>query len=66
MPTTKEITFYTKAEVQEHNSDNSLWVIIANKVYDLTKFLNEVRFKKVLLGLNMVYILNFKYFCIFS
>ena len=32
---------YTKAEVASHNSDKSCWVIIANKVYDVTKFLDD-------------------------
>ncbi|KAH8396370.1 hypothetical protein KR222_009298 [Zaprionus bogoriensis] len=34
----KEISL---ASVKEHNKDTDLWVIIENKVYDLTKFLNE-------------------------
>ena len=29
---------FTKAQVAEHNSSKSLWVIIHGKVYDLTKF----------------------------
>ncbi|XP_030381649.1 cytochrome b5 isoform X1 [Scaptodrosophila lebanonensis] len=34
----KEITLAT---VKEHNKSNDLWIIIENKVYDVTKFLNE-------------------------
>jgi len=36
---TKEITLAT---VKEHNKPNDLWLVIDNKVYDVTKFLNEV------------------------
>lgn len=32
---------YTKAEVATHNNDKSCWVIIANKVYDVTQFLDD-------------------------
>ncbi|KAF8235809.1 peroxisomal acyl-CoA-dehydrogenase [Tricholoma matsutake] len=31
---------FTKAEVQKHNKDGDLWVIIDAKVYDLSKFKN--------------------------
>ncbi|XP_030568721.1 probable cytochrome b5 isoform X2 [Drosophila novamexicana] len=34
----KEISL---AEVKKHNKPNDLWVIIEDKVYDLTKFLKE-------------------------
>ncbi|XP_064538876.1 cytochrome b5 isoform X1 [Drosophila montana] len=34
----KEISL---AEVKKHNKSNDLWVIIEDKVYDLTKFLKE-------------------------
>uniref|UniRef100_A0A1B0BNV7 Cytochrome b5 n=1 Tax=Glossina palpalis gambiensis TaxID=67801 RepID=A0A1B0BNV7_9MUSC len=29
------------AEVKEHNKASDLWVVIENKVYDLTKFRDE-------------------------
>ncbi|XP_065189670.1 cytochrome b5-like [Sycon ciliatum] len=32
---------FTKAEIAEHNSSKSCWLVIHNKVYDVTKFLNE-------------------------
>ncbi|XP_023029473.2 cytochrome b5 [Leptinotarsa decemlineata] len=32
--------FSTK-EIEEHNDNKSTWVVIHNKVYDLTTFLNE-------------------------
>jgi len=32
---------YTRAEVAEHNSNKSNWVIIGNKIYDVTKFMDE-------------------------
>ncbi|XP_066581576.1 cytochrome b5-like isoform X2 [Prorops nasuta] len=33
--------FYTRAEVAKHIDSNDAWIIIHNKVYDVTKFLNE-------------------------
>ena len=33
-----------RSEVAEHNSRASTWFVIGNKVYDVTKFLDEVRF----------------------
>lgn len=33
---------YTLAEVKGHNKKTDLWVIIHDKVYDVTKFLSEV------------------------
>lgn len=35
---------YTLEEIEEHNSQDSLWMLIEDKVYDLTKFMNEVIF----------------------
>ncbi|CAJ0565453.1 unnamed protein product, partial [Mesorhabditis spiculigera] len=31
----------TRKEVEEHNSNRTCWFIIGNKVYDVTKFLDE-------------------------
>uniref|UniRef100_F1LF92 Cytochrome b5 n=1 Tax=Ascaris suum TaxID=6253 RepID=F1LF92_ASCSU len=31
----------TRAEVAEHNNNKSTWIILGNKVYDVTKFLDE-------------------------
>ncbi|VDO19231.1 unnamed protein product [Heligmosomoides polygyrus] len=31
----------TRKEVAEHNSNKSSWFVIGNKVYDVTKFLDE-------------------------
>uniref|UniRef100_A0A914HND8 Cytochrome b5 n=1 Tax=Globodera rostochiensis TaxID=31243 RepID=A0A914HND8_GLORO len=31
----------TRAEVAEHNNNSDAWIIIGNKVYDVTKFLDE-------------------------
>lgn len=41
-----ELKRYTKAQVAEHNSLKSAWVIIDDKIYDLTKFLDEVIFEE--------------------
>lgn len=37
----KEISL---AEVKKHNKSEDLWVVIEDKVYDLTKFLHEVSY----------------------
>lgn len=37
----KEKKLYTRSQVAEHNTNSSIWVIIHNKVYDLTLFLKE-------------------------
>lgn len=34
------------AEVKKHNKANDLWVVIEDKVYDLTKFKQEVRLSR--------------------
>jgi len=40
----KEVKYYRLSEVEERNSFKSTWIIIHNKVYDVTKFLEEVSF----------------------
>jgi alkylation response protein AidB-like acyl-CoA dehydrogenase/predicted heme/steroid binding protein len=32
---------FTVEEIAKHNSDNDCWIIVENKVYDVTKFLGE-------------------------
>lgn len=39
---TGELKRYTRKEVAEHNTSKSTWVILDDKVYDVTKFLEEV------------------------
>jgi len=34
---------YTMDEVKKHNKAEDLWVVIEGKVYDLTKYLKDVR-----------------------
>uniref|UniRef100_A0A8C5M473 Cytochrome b5 n=1 Tax=Leptobrachium leishanense TaxID=445787 RepID=A0A8C5M473_9ANUR len=34
-------TYYTLDEIQKHNNSKSTWIIIHNKVYDVSKFLEE-------------------------
>ena len=33
---------YTWEEIQKHNTNTSLWVVVHNKVYDVTRFMEEV------------------------
>ncbi|XP_042318502.1 cytochrome b5 isoform X2 [Sceloporus undulatus] len=33
--------YYTLEEIQKHNHSQSTWIIIHNRIYDLTKFLEE-------------------------
>uniref|UniRef100_A0AC34PYF6 Cytochrome b5 heme-binding domain-containing protein n=1 Tax=Panagrolaimus sp. JU765 TaxID=591449 RepID=A0AC34PYF6_9BILA len=37
----KELQVFTRDEIAKHNSEESLWIVINNKIYDVTKFLNE-------------------------
>ena len=37
----KAVTYYTFEEIQKHNHSKSTWLILHNKVYDLTTFLEE-------------------------
>lgn len=37
-----EIKYYTLAEVATHKTNNDVWMVIHNTVYDVTAFLNEV------------------------
>lgn len=34
---------YTMSEVKKHNTADSLWIVIHNKVYDVTAYKEEVR-----------------------
>ncbi|XP_050305222.1 cytochrome b5 isoform X2 [Anthonomus grandis grandis] len=37
----KELKIFTTAQVKEHNTKSSVWIIIHNDIYDVTSFLNE-------------------------
>ncbi|XP_036891725.1 cytochrome b5 [Sturnira hondurensis] len=37
----KAVTYYTLEEIQKHNHSKSTWLILYNKVYDLTTFLEQ-------------------------
>ena len=41
---TTETKIFRLEEVKKHNSVKSSWVVIHNKVYDITKFLEDVSF----------------------
>lgn len=32
---------YTAAQISVHNKDNDLWLVLNNKVYDVTKYVDE-------------------------
>lgn len=38
----EDVKYYTLEEIQVHNMSNDTWIIIHNKVYDVTCFLEEV------------------------
>ena len=38
-----DVKYYTLEEVQAHNMSKDTWLIIHDKVYDITSFLEEVR-----------------------
>lgn len=42
-----DVKCYTRAEVQAHNMSKDTWLIIHDKVYDITSFLEEVRGARV-------------------
>lgn len=39
------VKYYTLEEIQKHNHSKSTWLILHHKVYDLTKFLEEVSWR---------------------
>ena len=48
MASEADVKVFKLEEVKEHNKskgeDRSIWVVIHDKVYDITKFLDEVNF----------------------
>lgn len=38
------LKFISREEVSKHKNENDYWIIIHDKVYDVTKFLNEVKY----------------------
>ena len=42
MESQSEVKVYRFEEVKEHKDVKSAWIVIHNKVYDVTKFLEEV------------------------
>ena len=41
------VKYYTLEEIRDHNLSKDTWLIIHDKVYDITTFLEEVRLSKV-------------------
>lgn len=37
------VKYYTLEEIRQHNMSSDTWLIIHDKVYDITSFLEEVR-----------------------
>lgn len=37
-----EVKTFTHAQVKEHNNEKDVWIVVRDKVYDVTKFLKEV------------------------
>lgn len=37
-----EVKTFTYAQVKEHNNAEDVWIVVRDKVYDVTKFLKEV------------------------
>lgn len=37
------VKYYTLEEIRQHNASSDTWLIIHDKVYDITSFLEEVR-----------------------
>lgn len=37
------VKYFTLEEIKVHNMSNDTWLVIHNKVYDITRFLEEVR-----------------------
>lgn len=47
-----EIKYYTLAEVATHKTNNDVWMVIHNNVYNVTDFLNEVSYRVLFRGDN--------------
>lgn len=41
--TDSNVIYYTLEEIRVHNMSNDTWLIIHDKVYDISRFLEEVR-----------------------
>lgn len=63
MPDAGEVKKYTRAEVKQHNNSGSAWIILDDKVYDITKFLDEVS-RNWLFSQDFFYKLRLKIFSI--
>ncbi|RCN35076.1 cytochrome b5 domain protein [Ancylostoma caninum] len=37
----------TRKEVSQHNTNKSAWFVVGNKVYDVTKFLDEISYREI-------------------
>ena len=50
----KKLPYYTLNEVKKHNKENDCWIIVKNKVYDVTPFL-KYHYLLFLLNLQLIY-----------
>jgi cytochrome b involved in lipid metabolism len=56
---TLKMPVYNLEQVQQHNTKGDLWMVLHNKVYDVSKFAEEVKWHYRLL---FVYLYSFNYF----
>uniref|UniRef100_H3CVD0 Cytochrome b5 type B n=2 Tax=Tetraodon nigroviridis TaxID=99883 RepID=H3CVD0_TETNG len=40
-PVESDVKYFTLEEIKEHNMSNDTWIVIHDKVYDITRFLEE-------------------------
>lgn len=56
---TQELPAYTEQEVASHNTPESLWITIDDKVYDVTAFQDSVNSRVFVVLLALYFLLQF-------